>query len=453
MNGNNLTYGNVAMSQTRGATDPDDLLRKGIWLYFILLIIEGALRKWVLPGLATPLLIIRDPIAIWLVYTAWNRRLLPTNYWVASMMIIGAIGIVTTLLFGHGNPFVAVYGARAYLIHFPMILVMGVLLRREDVIAIGKVVLYISIGMFVVIALQFYTPQSSFINRGVGGDTEGSGFSGALGFFRPSGTFSFSNGVTSFFSFASCFIIYFWLKPDKVNKTVLIGATLSLLAAIPLSISRGLLFAVAVTVLFAFVSVTFNPRLLGKVVVATVAIIFTFIALSFTDVFQTAMGALLARFDSASASEGTIGDTLMNRYLGGLLRAFSLKESQPIFGYGLGLLSNVGTMLLRGKVVGGVSEGEWGRGIYELGAMFGLGIVFIRMGFSFIMAKAAFSRLLKGDVLPWLLLSFFLLNVPQGNWSQPTALGFCIVIGGLLLASMKPEMAPTPELKTESIKS
>jgi hypothetical protein len=39
-------------------------LRQLLWLYFWLLIFEGALRKWLLPGLSTPLLLVRDPVAL-----------------------------------------------------------------------------------------------------------------------------------------------------------------------------------------------------------------------------------------------------------------------------------------------------------------------------------------------------------------------------------------------------
>lgn len=39
-------------------------LRKLLWLYFWLLIFEGALRKWILPGLSSPLLLVRDPVAL-----------------------------------------------------------------------------------------------------------------------------------------------------------------------------------------------------------------------------------------------------------------------------------------------------------------------------------------------------------------------------------------------------
>ncbi len=39
------------------------LLKKLFWAYFLLLIFEGALRKWILPQFSAPLLLVRDPIA------------------------------------------------------------------------------------------------------------------------------------------------------------------------------------------------------------------------------------------------------------------------------------------------------------------------------------------------------------------------------------------------------
>jgi hypothetical protein len=40
-------------------------------------------------------------------------------------------------------------------------------------------------------------------------------------------------------------------------------------------------------------------------------------------------------------------------------------------------------------------------------------------------------------LLPWILLSLFLTNIPQGQWGQPTSLGFSIVIGGFTIAALK----------------
>jgi hypothetical protein len=66
----------------------------------------------------------------------------------------------------------------------------------------------------------------------------------------------------------------------------------------------------------------------------------------------------------------------------------------------------------------------------------GLAIIFTRLSLSFKLAKASFIKLNQGDLLPWMLLSFALVNLPQGQWAQPTSLGFGIMIAGLLFASL-----------------
>src|SRR5690554_1009580 len=78
-------------------------LKRGIWLYFFLIIFEGALRKWIFPSLATPLLVVRDPIGIWLVYMAWKKKLLPSNIYMGAMVFIGLLSIYTAIFIGHGN--------------------------------------------------------------------------------------------------------------------------------------------------------------------------------------------------------------------------------------------------------------------------------------------------------------------------------------------------------------
>ena len=73
---------------------------------------EGALRKWVAPGLSMPLLVVRDPLALWLVLLTWQHGLLPKNIFLSSMVFIASLGIFATILLGHGNLAVAIYGAR-----------------------------------------------------------------------------------------------------------------------------------------------------------------------------------------------------------------------------------------------------------------------------------------------------------------------------------------------------
>ena len=54
-------------------------IKKLIWVYFLLLLFEGALRKWFLPGLSQGLLIIRDPIVIWIYYLCYAQGVFPLN--------------------------------------------------------------------------------------------------------------------------------------------------------------------------------------------------------------------------------------------------------------------------------------------------------------------------------------------------------------------------------------
>lgn len=418
-------------------TDPNRLLKKGIWLYFLLLIFEGGLRKWFLPGLATPLLVIRDPIALWLIILAWQRGLLAANILMNTMMLIGTIGLFTAIFIGHGNLYVALYGARMLLLQFPLIFVIGNVFDRDDVIKIGKAIVWIAIPMTILTAIQFYSPQTAWVNRGVGGEG-GAGFTGALGFFRPPGTFSFTNGNSLFFAFSAPFILYFWFDSKALNRVVVLAATIALLAAIPLSISRGLFFSVIVSVCFAVMAISRKPGYMGQMIVSIVGIMMVFTLLSKLSFFQTATEAFTARFENANKAEGGVESVLLDRYLGGMIGALTKSGDLPVFGVGFGMGTNVGSQLLTGKLEFLVAEGEWGRMIGELGPLLGLTVVLIRLSFSAWLTVGAYKKLSYGDLLPWMLLSFGLLIVPQGTWAQPTSLGFCIMSGGLIMASLNP---------------
>ena len=432
------------------AVNSDQLIKQGIWLYFILLIVEGALRKWFLPGLSTPLLIVRDPLAIWLVVMAWKKGFLPSTFYLSAMMLIGVLGIFTAVLVGHGNLFVALYGARILLIHFPLIFVIGKIFSREDVVKMGRVVVWISIPMLVVLVFQFFSPQSAWINRGVGGDVEGAGFhAGANGYYRPSGTFSFITGVVNFYSLVACYILYFWFQSKDINRWVLITATIALVASIPVSISRSLFFGVGVSLLFVFIAAMRKPGYLIRIVPIFMVLVLAFIILSNNSLFQTSTEAFFARFESANQTEGGLEGVVGDRYFGGMITALSKSSEIPFFGYGQGMGTNVGSMLLTGGLTFLIAEEEWGRVIGELGALMGIAVILLRLGLCARISIACYQKLLKGDLLPWMLLSFCLLIVPQGQWARPTTLGFSVLIAGLTIASLrwKPDGVVTNEIR------
>ncbi|MBC6609134.1 hypothetical protein H8B13_20110 [Hymenobacter sp. BT188] len=426
-------------------TDPNKSLKLGIWLYFILLIFEGALRKWIFPGLANPLLIIRDPIALWLVGTAWRRGLLPQNFFLSGMVLVGVTGIYTAVLAGHGNLYVALFGARALLIHFPLIFVIGSIFAYEDVLKLGRALLWLVPPMTILIALQFYSPQSALVNRGVGGDLAGAGFGGALGYFRPPGTFSFTNGTTLFYQLAATFILFFLVHPTRVNRLALVSATIGLLAAIPLSISRALFFQVVVSVIFLLFAMTRNPKFILRILGAVVISVLIIAVLSELSFFQTSIEVFMARFTEANEQEGGLVDGVLGeRYLGWMAAALFSSFDVPLLGNGLGIATNVAVAVLTDPImqakVRGIPDEEWGRTISELGPILGLLVIFLRLGLTFKIALACFRRLAVKDLLPWMLLSFGSLSLLQAQWAQPTSLGFCTLIGGLMIASLSPPL-------------
>lgn len=422
-----------------------EFLVKGVWLYILLLIFEGALRKWVLPSLAAPLLIIRDPVALGLLVYAWYNNVFPHSIYIVLITIIGAISVFTSLFIGHGNLFVTLYGARILFIHFPFIFLMGSILTREDVLKIGRVILWISIPMALLIAMQFYSPQSSWVNRGVGGDMSGAGFGGAMGYFRPPGTFSFTNGTVAFFSLAAAYIFYFWLRPGFVRKSILIGATVGLILALPFSISRSLTFTVVVMLVFVLMTLSQNPKLLSKILMGVAGIGVLVVVLSQIGILDTPMQVFMSRFESAATTEGGVEGTIGDRYFGGMYRAIVTAGERPFFGEGMGMGTNAGAVMLGAGRTFLIAEGEWPRTIGEMGALLGIAVILIRLIITFKLGVASYFKIQEGQILSWMLFSFTVLIFPQGVWAQPTMLGFGVVVTGLLIASFNEPIEPSDD--------
>ena len=412
-------------------------LKIGIWIYFFLLIFEGALRKWLLPGQATILLVVRDPVAIWLIFYSWRRKIIISNIYLSGILIISIIGFFSALFVGHKNLIVALYGVRIFIIHFPLVFIIGKIFSPADVIKLGKVVLLISIPMTILMALQFYSPQSAWVNRGIGGDIEGAGFSGAMGYFRPSATFSFTTGLVQFYSFAACFVLYFLFKSELINRLLLILAIISLLISVPLSISRTLLFQVILTIVFSIIAISKNPKYLGRILLGSFIIFIILLILTKVSFFNTATVAFNDRFEMANESEGGLKGVFLDRFLGGMVEALSGNDNIPFFGYGIGMGTNAGSKLLTGGTTFLIAEGEWARLIGELGPLFGLFAILIRFSFCIKITRASYKKALLNDFLPWILLSFGFIIILQGQWAQPSSLGFATLVAGLILALLK----------------
>lgn len=416
-------------------------LKACVWLYFFLLIFEGAIRKWILPSMANPLLVIRDPVAIWMIFTALRYNVIRLNNYILITWAISILAFSLALLVGHGNIPVALFGLRITFIHFPVIFVIGALFGKEEVLKMGEILLWLNIGMTLLVAIQFFSPQSAFVNRGIGGDIEGSGFGGTADFYRVPGTFSFTNGLSFFYGLVAAYVFYFWLTRyrEKGFKILLLFSTLALLAAVPLSISRTVLFEILLTFLFMLIISGKSVKVIPRIALTILAVGLLFLSLKEVPFFKTATSAFTERFTSANNIEGGMEGVVIDRFLGGMYGAIT-EESFPFWGLGLGMGTNVGAKIITGERGDGVflvSEGEWGRVIGEMGVILGFTFILVRLSLVVYLIGRCWLAISRGEVLPWMLLSFGMLIILQGQWAQPTTLGFSVIIGGLTLASLK----------------
>ena len=121
-----------------------------IWVYFWLLIFEGALRRWVFREFADVLLLVKDPIALLIIVSSFSF-LFREKYrnFVLLNFFIGILGCVFTMLVGHQDWIVTVYGARIHFLHYPLIFIIPQILTKDDFRKFGKTFLFLSLRLLI----------------------------------------------------------------------------------------------------------------------------------------------------------------------------------------------------------------------------------------------------------------------------------------------------------------
>jgi len=412
-----------------------------LWTYFWLLIFEGALRKWLLPGLSTPLLLVRDPVAIAAVMLGWpylTHR--PWAGWFGWLWGIGGAGFFFALAVGHHDPVTALYGARIFWFHWPLVFLFAAVFTRDDVYAFAKTAALIAIPMTILIAFQYSLPQSHFVNLKPGGE-EGSSFGGVLGRFRPPGTFSFTNGLADFLGFAAgCVLALLVSGPRPLPKWIWASCA-ALVVAWPVSISRTVLFKYVLVAISAAVATALSGRNIKNFLVGGIAVGLVALAATQLPIFRDAQKTFAARWDSATEAEGKeegVQGVLRARVgestLGAALKAFEA----PVLGHGIGLGTNVGAMRAKGRTRFTLGETSWEVSISELGPVLGLLYIGLRVAMTIWLVRLAWRQARRGNPCPFILGGCAVPIVFFGATAQPTSLGFIVVAAGLMLAACNP---------------
>ena len=413
-------------------------LRSLIWCFLILLIFEGALRKWILPSLATPILLIRDPLVLVIYILAIRAKLFPSGIgiWCTfGLFVVFCIIAVLQLATRDLPVAVVIFGLRTYFLMVPLIFLMPKILEPNDIRAMGCFCLWLSVPMALLMYLQYLSPPDGFLNTATANDVTQIAFEG--GHVRPAGTFSFATGPAAFYSMTAAFAC--GLLNDKARYIRLAAwcGLFSTAAIMPVSGSRLTICMVGIVLIFGIGTMFFH-KTTRKVAFAIVIMGgIGFAGLSQLPVFKMAATSMKARVDSAADTEGGTGGFFKRALIAFKVMPAYTEDSRWILGSGIGLGTSVGAALLTGARQFLLSEGEWGRIYEEAGWLGGLLYILGRTSLIVFIGFYSLRQLKMGESLSILLFLANLWMLFQGQIGQATNLGFTIFLAGLALCPVQ----------------
>src|SRR2546430_3914270 len=330
-------------------------IRRLIYLYLFLLIIEGALRKWIVPQFSNPLLLVRDPVVLVIYLLAWRAPIFPRNSFILSLAIIALLSwIVSIFVLDPYVPMprillVTAYGFRSNFLHLPLIFIFASVFDADDVRNIGWWILVGMIPMSLLMALQFHSAPDSFINRTVGLG-EGEQITAGGGKIRPPGTFSFISGPIYYVTGAASFVLYGALRRSTYPSWLLFGAGCSVFLAIVVSGSRSLVVSVLLVVLSLAIVLLIRPDAVNRFGKSLVLLVIAILLISRLPIVHEGLTILSSRFtESAEAAETTITGGLIQRTLSGFTEGLGHLGHAPLFCFGFGVRTSGGGAFLVGQ--------------------------------------------------------------------------------------------------------
>ena len=423
------------MSPDHNQQDPLKATRRLIWIYCIVWLIEGAIRKWVLPQFSIQLLLVRDPIALLIYYYAARARVFPMNGW------LGFLGFLTGLIFlqalvqamaGDVSWAVAAFGVRTFFLHMPLIWVIPAVLGRKEIASLGRWVLYVAPFLAALMVVQFEVGADHWLNVATlkGGSQIGSVF----GKIRPPALFSFISGPIHYFALTTAFALAGVFTKGLFPRWLPWVGGFSVLIAMSVSGSRSLVLGCVVVAAVGAATGFLSGKKIGPIVAVAIGLVIAVPFLASFGVLKEGIAAFADRWGSEEDSGESGSRVMTQRVGGGFTSAFYWAGQVPINGLGVGITSNLATAK---KAFIAPVEGEWERVIYEIGPITGFIYLAFRTALSFQMLALGFGSVRSGNYLCILLGAACFFDMLSGNVRQVTSYGYIAVCAGLCLAAYK----------------
>ncbi len=308
-----------------------------VGLFFLLVIVDGALRKWVLPSQSAALFVLKDAV-LWggfLAYTTWRS---PTKLprplrrtWV-PVLLVGYIALVVIQAFNLRQPnlTVSALGLKIHLAFLPLVVLMPAFIaettERRVIRLLWYYALLIVLPLVALSVYQFYQPPSAWVNQYV---REMGTIAMSGGHVRVISTFSYVGSHTAYLTFNAFLSVGVLLAGLRHRRRdlltlggLLFGATVIVL---PMAGSRGPIVIIAVAV--AVLLIVVESRYTGAFRAVAVLLVIGVAIVQVTGLTE-GWTALAERATEAGDTENRIESLLISPIRG--------IESGGLLGYGAG---------------------------------------------------------------------------------------------------------------------
>jgi hypothetical protein len=338
----------------------------------VIVVIEGAIRKWLLPQASDMVYFLKD-LVIFVAYCKYYLssepkypfRLNIFNIVLLTFLVWGSVQVFTPSL---GSPIIGLFGLKGYLFYVPMMWMLPSLFQsQEELYIFLRNYLLIVIPVAILAIIQFYSPVKSLINIYAGGAEVNAVVDGNA---RVTGTFSYIVGYGLFVSI--CFTILLpllSLAQKGVWRWLLL---LELLLVVGTSFMTGARSVVLYEILFVIgyfglILWTQPSKAFGQF--KNFLLPLTFLLALVPKFFGGAMDKFTTRAVGASGGDGTFLDRVISFIYEPEL---ALKSKGLIDSYGIGATHQAMPAVRKFfKIYGGqlppLSEGDITRVIYDVG--------------------------------------------------------------------------------------
>lgn len=342
-------------------------------LFFVFVIIEGALRKWVAPGLATPLYLLKDGILLlafgaYIMSSRSRLTLLSSLRQTALPLLLGAYGFIVLLqAFNLRSPslVVSLFGVKSHVFYMSLLVLIPAVVAElhRPHYRLKQYIGFVAVPVLLLGIYQFSQSPGHWINRYVA-DTEYVG--GIAGRPRITGTFSYIAGMSTFLMFnislgLGLTIAALWRRRDLL--WIAAGLlTLTLIVA-PMNGSRSVFYAFAIPLPFIAYQIVKKPGLSTRVALGAVGAFIVALGVMQTDLMDGWV-AFMDRMERVGSGESRI-----ERAIRGPLDAV---DAAGLLGYGVGTTHQAASQLVPNRPAGswlptGRVESQTTRLMLELG--------------------------------------------------------------------------------------